>query len=190
LNITDRIAGLDIELQVYPDANSTWEAYLAGRCEGFTTDKSGLAAERSIAPDPGAHMILEETLSKEPLGPLSPQSDPQFADIVAWTVYGLIQAEEWGITSQNIDDFLPMAGESDDAYIARVGADKARFLGQANNDSGNYLGIANDFMVNVLRQVGNYGEIYSRNLDPIGLSLRGLNALWTDGGQMYAPPFR
>ncbi len=190
LNISDRIEGLDIELQVFPDAPSTWDAYLSGRCEGFTTDKSGLAAFRSTAPDPGAHTILEETLSKEPLGPLSPQSDPQFAEIIAWTVFGLITAEEEGITSQNVMDFVQQDGESDEDYISRVGANVARLLGQGNNPSGSYLGVANDFMVTVISQVGNYAEIYERHLVPIGLDARGVNALWTEGGLLYAPPFR
>lgn len=183
LNITDYITqlGLDISILVLPDANSTWEAYAAGRCESWTTDKSGLAAFRfNNAENPADHVILAETLSKEPLAPLSPQSDPQFAEIVAWTVFGLIQAEEFGITSENIDDFL----DSEDPAIAR-------FLGLGNNLSGEYLGIANDFMVTVIRQVGNYGEIYERNLAPLGLTRAGsLNALWTEGGLMYAMPFR
>lgn len=183
LNITDYITsqGLDIDILVLADANSTWEAYAAGRCESWTTDKSGLAAFRfNNAENPADHVILAETLSKEPLGPLSPQSDPQFAEIVAWTVFGLIQAEEWGITSQNVDDFLT----SDNPAIQR-------FFGLEGNLSGEYLGIANDFMVNVIRQVGNYGEIYERNLAPLGLVRAGsLNALWTEGGLLYAMPFR
>jgi general L-amino acid transport system substrate-binding protein len=193
LNITDYIQshGVKIELQVFADANATWEAYIQGRCEGFTTDKSGLAGYRSTAEDPGAHVILAETISKEPLGPLTPQSDPQFAEVVAWTVYGLIQADEWGITSENIGDFLPNDGEADDAYKARVSPNISRFLGQAGDQSGAYLGIANDFMVTVITQVGNYGEIYDRNLLPIGLTREGtLNDLWTRGGLMYPPPFR
>ncbi len=190
LNISDRIEGLDIELQVYPDAPATWAAYLEGRCEGFTTDKSGLAAERSTADDPGAHLILEETISKEPLGPLTPQSDPQFAEIVAWTAFGMMQAEEWDINSMNVGDWVQADGESDEDYIGRVGAGVARLLGGGNNDSGSYLGIANDFMVEVLRQIGNYGEVYERHLNPIGLEARGVNALWSDGGLIYAPPFR
>lgn len=183
LNITDYISsqGLDIDILVLPDANSTWEAYIAGRCESWTTDKSGLAAFRfNNAENPADHVILAETLSKEPLGPLSPQSDPQFAEIVAWTVFGLIQAEEFGITSENINDFL----NSEDPAIQR-------FLGLENNLSGEYLGIANDFMVTVISQVGNYGEIYDRNLAPLGLTREGsLNALWTEGGLLYAMPFR
>ena len=183
LNITDYITaqGLDIDILVLPDANSTWEAYIAGRCESWTTDKSGLAAFRiNNAENPADHVLLAETLSKEPLGPLSPQSDTQFAEIIAWTVFGLIQAEEFGITSENIDDFL----NSEDPDIQR-------FLGLENNLSGEYLGLENDFMVTVIRQVGNYGEIYERNLAPLGLERAGsLNALWTEGGLLYAMPFR
>jgi len=193
LNITDYIEanGLEIEIIPFPDADSTWSAYIEGRCESWTTDKSGLAAFRSGAEDPGAHVILSETLSKEPLGPLSPQEDPQFADIIRWVTWGLVQAEEFGITSENVGEFLPTEGESDDEYLARVSPAVARFLGQANQDSGNFLGIDNDFMVNVISEIGNYGEIYERHLVPIGLTREGtLNALYTEGGLMYAPPFR
>ena len=193
LNIGDYVSanGIDIEILTYPDANSTWDAYLSGACESWTTDKSGIASFHVAAPDPSEHVILAETISKEPLGPLSPQSDPQFAEIIAWTVFGLINAEEAGITSENINDFLPTEGESDEAYIARVGPNAARILGQGNNESGSYLGLDNDFMVNVISQVGNYGEIYERNLTPIGLNRAGsVNDLWTRGGLIYAPPFR
>jgi general L-amino acid transport system substrate-binding protein len=183
LNLADAFnqRGLTYQPQVFADAAATWESYLSGRCDSFTTDKSGLAAYRATSEDPGAHVILDVTLSKEPLAPLTPQSDPQFADVVRWTIYGLIQAEEFGITSENIDEFVA----SDVPEIQR-------FLGQADNASGSYFGIANDFMVTVIRQVGNYGEIFERHLGtdtPFGLS-RGLNALWTEGGLQYSPPFR
>ncbi len=182
LNITDAISsrGLDIAILTFPDAASTWQSYLDGRCEAWTTDKSGLLSFHASSADPGQHTVLDITLSKEPLGPLSPQSDPQFADIIAWTVFGLITAEEAGITSENIDSFL----DSDDPSIQRL-------LGQNDNASGSYLGIPNDFMVTVIRQLGNYGEIYHRHLGvpPFNLG-RGINALWTDGGLLYAPPFR
>lgn len=182
LNITDYISanGLDIELLVFPDGNATWDAFVQGACQSWTTDKSGIAAYHVGAEDPSALMILPETISKEPLGPLSPQNDPQFAEIIAWTVYGLIQAEEYGITSQNVDDFLA----SEDPGIQRL-------LGTNNNAAGSYLGIANDYMVTVIKAVGNYGEIYERNLTPIGLAREGsVNALWTNGGLLYSPPFR
>ncbi len=193
LNITDYVEanGLDIEIQVYPDANSTWEGYISGRCESWTTDKSGLASFRLRADDPGAHVILAETISKEPLGPLSPQQDEQFAEVVRWVTFGIVQAEEFGINSENIGEFLPAEDESDDDYISRVGPSVARFLGQGNQEAGSFLGIDNDFMVNVISAVGNYGEIYERHLTPLGLERAGSpNALWTEGGLLYAPPFR
>lgn len=184
LNLADAMSqrGLEYEPVVFADADATWDAYEQGACDAFTTDRSGLAGyKEGRAEDPGAHYILEELISKEPLGPLSPQSDEQFADIVRWVVYGLIQAEEYGITSQNIDEFI----NSDVPEIQR-------FLGQGDNAIGSLFGIPNDFMVTVIRQVGNYGEIYDRNLGPetpFNLS-RGLNNLWTNGGLLYSPPFR
>lgn len=183
LNLADAFSqrGISYEPQVFADAAATWDAYLQGRCDAFTTDKSGLIAYKSQAPDPSAHVILDITLSKEPLGPLTPQSDPQFADIVRWVVYGTIQAEEYGITSANIDEFLT-------SEVPEI----QRFLGQGDNAIGSLYGIPNDFMVTVIKQVGNYGEIFDRNLGPdtpFNLG-RGLNALWTDGGLMYSPPFR
>ncbi|MDX1993963.1 MAG: amino acid ABC transporter substrate-binding protein [bacterium] len=183
LNLADAFnsRGLSYEPQVFSEAEATWAAYLEGRCDAFTTDKSGLAAYRASSEDPGAHTILEITLSKEPLAPVSPQSDPQFADIVRWVVYATIQAEEYGITSENIDEFLG----SDVPEIQR-------FLGQGDNAIGSLYGIPNDFAVAVIRQVGNYGEIFNRHIGPdtiFGLE-RGLNALWTEGGLLYSPPFR
>ncbi|MCK6577864.1 MAG: amino acid ABC transporter substrate-binding protein [Anaerolineae bacterium] len=183
LNLADSFdqRGLNYTPQVFADAASTWEGYLSGRCDAFTTDKSGLLAYKSTAEDPGAHYILEVTLSKEPLAPVTPQSDAQFADIVRWVIYATIQAEEFGITSENIDEFLT----SDVPEIQRL-------LGTNDNSAGAYFGIPNDFVVTVIRQVGNYGEIFDRHLGPdtvFNLD-RGLNALWTDGGLQYAPPFR
>jgi general L-amino acid transport system substrate-binding protein len=183
LNLADAFKARNLKYtpQVFTDANPTWDAFVDGRCDAFTTDKSGIAAYRATAADPSKYTVLDITLSKEPLGPLSPQSDPQFADIIRWTVYGLIQAEEWGITSKNVDDFV----KSDSPDIQR-------FLGQADNHLGSLYGLKDDFMVTVIKQVGNYGEIFDRNIGPdtvFGLS-RGLNALWTQGGLMYSPPFR
>ncbi len=194
LNITDAMhnRGLDFQLQTFQDFNSVMASFLQGGCDAVTTDKSGLVSEKAATADPGALKILDVTLSKEPLGPLSPQSDPQFADIVRWTVYATIQAEEFGITSQNIDDYIPKDGESDDNYNTRVGASIARFLGYGGNQNGTYFGIANNFTENIIRQVGNYGEIYDRNLGPgtIFNLPRGVNNLWTNGGLLYSPPFR
>jgi general L-amino acid transport system substrate-binding protein len=180
LNLADAFdqRGLTYTAQTFADAAATWEAYLAGRCDAFTTDQSGLVAYRSQAEDPGAHLILPDVISKEPLGPLSPQSDPQFADIVRWVVYGLIQAEEFGIDSTNVNDFVG-------SEVPEI----QRFLGQGENAMGSLLGISNDFMVTVVTQVGNYSEIFDRHLVPLGLD-RGVNALWTNGGLMYSPPFR
>ncbi|MEO8607847.1 MAG: amino acid ABC transporter substrate-binding protein [Chloroflexota bacterium] len=194
LNLADafQARGLKYTAQVFTEAQPTWDAFVQGRCDAFTTDKSGIAAYRATSPDPSAYTILDITISKEPLGPLSPQSDPQFADIVRWTMYGLIQAEEYGITSANVDGVV--AGT--DATI-KLSPEVRRFLGQPGEDGtpnaiGSLYGIPNDFMVTVIKQVGNYGEIFDRNLGPdtpFGLS-RVLNALWTDGGLMYSPPFR
>lgn len=182
LNIADAISarGLDIDLPTFPDAPGTWEGFVAGRCDAWTTDKSGILAYHATSENPGDYVILDVTLSKEPLGPLSPQSDSQFAEIIAWTIYGMIEAEEYGITSENIDTFL----ESENPGIQRL-------LGIGDNPSGSYLGLNNQFMVDVIRQVGNYGEVYQRNLGGAPFNLaRGINALWTDGGLIYAPPFR
>src|SRR5690606_4251131 len=150
LNMTDAMEsrGLEFTLQTFQDFDGVMAAFDEGRCDAVTTDISGLISRKATAADPGAYKILDIVLSKEPLGPLTSQSDPQFADIVRWTIYGLIQAEEFGITSENVNDFL----DSEDPNIQRL-------LGQGGNPSGSYLGIANDFMVTVISQVGNYGEI-------------------------------
>lgn len=180
LNITDGMSsrGLAFELQTFENFDGVMAAFRAGGCDAVTSDISGLISRRSAEPDPGALVILDIVLSKEPLGPLSPQSDPQFADIIAWTVYGLIQAEEFGITSTNINEFL----NSENPAIIR-------FLGVGADPTGSLLGLRNDFMVTVISQVGNYGEIFERNLTPLGVQ-RGINSLWTDGGLLYSPPFR
>lgn len=192
-NISDYIRrlGLDIELVVFPDAESTWDSYLSGRCESWTTDKSGLVSYRISAPDPEEHTILADTVSKEPLGPLSAQSDENFAEIVRWVAYGLMEAEEFGVSSATIGDFLQGADESSEVYAARVDPRIQRLLGQNNTSIGVNFGIANDFMVAVITQVGNYGEIYDRNLTPLGLERAGsFNDLYTNGGLIYGWPFR
>jgi general L-amino acid transport system substrate-binding protein len=183
LNLADAFSarGLTYTPQVFTEAEPTWNAFVEGRCDAFTTDKSGVAAYRATSPDPSLYTVLDITISKEPLGPLTPQSDPQFADIVAWTVFGLIQAEEYGINSTNVQEFVG-------SEVPEI----ARFLGQGENATGSLLGIANDYMVTVITQVGNYGEIFDRNLGPdtpFGLG-RGVNGLWTEGGLLYSPPFR
>ncbi len=181
LNLADQmsLAGVTYTPKVFSDAAATWDSFVQGQCDAFTTDKSGLIGYKGTAADPTKFTILDVTMSKEPLGPLSPQSDPQFADIVRWSVFATIQAEEYGITSKNVDDFLK-------SEIPEI----QRFLGQGDNAIGSLYGIANDFTIQIIKQVGNYGEIFDRNLTaPFGVG-RGINDLWTKGGLMYSPPFR
>ena len=181
LNLADQmsLAGVKYTPKVFADAAATWDSFVQGQCDAFTTDKSGLIGYKGTAADPTKYTILDVTMSKEPLGPLSPQSDPQFADIVRWAVYATIQAEEYGITSKNVDDFTK-------SEVPEI----QRFLGQGENAIGSLYGIANDFTIQIIKQVGNYGEIFDRNLTaPFGVG-RGANDLWTKGGLMYAPPFR
>jgi general L-amino acid transport system substrate-binding protein len=158
------------------------KAFFAGRCDCLTSDASQLAAQRSVAPNPDDYMILPEIISKEPLAPVVRHGDDQWYDIVNWTVMALIQAEEFGITSTNVDEFL----KSDNPGIKRfLGVTEGEGLGKA-------LGLDEKWVYNIIKQVGNYGEIFERNVGPntaLGLA-RGLNALWTEGGLMYAAPFR
>ncbi len=181
-NLADvfRSMGINYEPIVFNDGPSTREAYDSGRCDGYTTDKSGLVASITQLSDPEAHVILDETMSKEPLGPLVRHGDDNWFDIVKWTVNCTIQAEELGITSQNVDEFL---GSDDPVVLNLLGVE---------GDLAQAMGLNNDFCVQVIKQVGNYGEIFDKNLGPdtpfkLG---RGLNALWTDGGLLYSPPFR
>jgi general L-amino acid transport system substrate-binding protein len=153
-------------------------AYVAGRCDAYTTDVSGLASTRSAQPRPAEHMILPDVISKEPLGPAVRHGDQRFADLVKWVHFGLVGAEELGITAANV----AQAAQSD----ARP--DVQRMLGRSG-ELGQMLGVDNLWMVNIIRTLGNYGEIFERNLAPIGLQ-RGPNALWTNGGLQYAPPVR
>jgi general L-amino acid transport system substrate-binding protein len=182
LNLADyfRARGLEFEPVVFEDNDKTLAAYDEGRCDGFTTDKSGLVASQTKTQVPEDHKILDDTMSKEPLAGAVAQGDPAWADAVRWTVYGLIQAEESGVTSANVQDML----KSEDPTIKRL-------LG-VEGELGSKLGLPNDFMVKVIEQVGNYGEIWDRNLGPVtpfNLA-RGINALWTDGGLQYSMPFR
>jgi general L-amino acid transport system substrate-binding protein len=183
LNITEAMKsrGLEYELVPFEQSSQTIAALEEGRCDVLTSDRSQLAGLRSSTADPGAYVILPDVLSKEPLSPAYIETDPKWADIVRWTAYATIQAEEFGITQANIDTFL----QSDDPAIQR-------FLGIGDNPSGSLLGLDNDFVVNEIRAVGNYGEIYDRNVGPdtsLGLE-RGINNLWTNGGLIYAPAWR
>jgi general L-amino acid transport system substrate-binding protein len=154
------------------------QAYVAGRCDAYTTDVSGLAATRSAQPRPAEHLILPDVISKEPLSPLVRQGDARFADVIKWTHFLLLSAEEFGITQANVQQML----QSDNRPEVQ------RMLGR-NGDLGRMLGLDNAWGVNVLRTVGNYAEVFDRNLKPIGLQ-RGVNNLWIEGGLQYSPPFR
>jgi general L-amino acid transport system substrate-binding protein len=153
-------------------------AYTSGRCDAYTTDVSGLAATRSAQPNSEEHTILPEVISKEPLGPLVRQGDPRFADLVRWIHFGLLSAEEFGITAANVQQMA----QNDPR------PDVQRLLGRSG-DLGPMLSVDNAWMVNIIRNLGNYGEVFARHLQPIGIQ-RGPNALWTQGGLQYAPPFR
>ncbi len=156
------------------------KAFFGGRCDSLTSDASQLAAHRSVAPNPDDYVLLPEIISKEPLAPVVRHGDDQWYDIVNWTVMALIQAEEFGITSKNVDEML----KSQDPQIKR-------FLG-VTPGLGKSLGLDDKWAYNIIKQVGNYGEIFERNVGPnTPLKLdRGQNDLWTNGGLMYAAPFR
>ena len=182
-NLADvyRALGVEFTPVVFDDADATREAYDQGQCDGFTTDKSGLVSQQILLADPAAHKILDATMSKEPLAPAVRHGDDNWFDIVKWSVYCTIAAEEMGINSTNVDSFL--GGE--DPVIQNL-------LGEAG-DLGVAMGVSNDFCYQIVKQVGNYGEIYDRNLGPdTPFNLpRGLNAVYTTpGGIQYAPPFR
>lgn len=153
----------------------------AGRCDVYTNERGGLAASRTAMKNPDDWVVLPEVISKEPTGPIVRQDDPRFRDIVAWTLSVLIAAEELGITQANVDK---VAAESSNPEVQRL-------LGKTGGYGGK-LGLADDWAVRIVKAVGNYGEMYDRNLgegSPIKLT-RGLNELWSKGGLVYAPPFR
>lgn len=192
LNMADffRQNNLEYNPQVFEDTDVVLEAYQEGQCDVFTNDRSQLAALRSTLPNPQDHVILPETISEEPLGPVVPHGDEQWFDIVKTVISGLIYAEAYGITSANY------------AQVAAGDNVKAkRLLGTEGSFGQETLGLSETFMQDVLRSVGNYGEIYDRNLGPGGIDLPregGRNALWANapctdcpkGGQIYAPPLR
>lgn len=181
LNITDAMEARGFAFELIPFETSADSAagYEQGRCDVLTSDKSQLAAIRANTADPGAHILLADTLSKEPLGPMWLQGDGQWGDVVSWTVYATFQAEEFGITSENIDEFA--GGENTEI---------ARFLGETDG-LGSFIGLSDDFAANVIRAIGNYAEIYDRHIVPLGVEREGtLNAQWYDGGLLYAPAWR
>ncbi len=155
--------------------------YMAGACDAFTTDASGLAASRATLPDAENHIILPEIISKEPLGPVVRHGDNNWGDIVRWTYFALLIAEEKGITQANVEE---IAASSTDPEVRRL-------LG-AEGDMGPMMGVDNAWAKNAIKAGGNYGEIFAANIGestPIGLA-RGLNELWSKGGLQYAPPVR
>ena len=183
LNVSDyfRANNMSFEPVVFEKADEVVAAYDSGRCDVYTTDQSGLAAQRIKLSDPDAHVILPEIISKEPLGPVVSHGDDRWLDVVKWTLYAMIEAEELGVTSANVDQ---MRDTSSNPGVKRL-------LG-TEGDTGKSLGLPGDWAYNIVKQVGNYGESYERYVGPnTSLMLeRGLNALWTDGGLQYPMPVR
>ncbi|MCE2441179.1 MAG: amino acid ABC transporter substrate-binding protein [Candidatus Latescibacteria bacterium] len=184
LNLADFFRRNEMKYEPVP-IESNEEArqnYLSGRCDVYTTDRSGLAATRAAFDNPDDHVVLPEIVSKEPLGPLVRHGDDEWGDVVRWVLNVLIIAEEKGITSDNVAEMARLV--SKDAEISRM-------LG-SEGEYGAMLGLSADWVVNVISSVGNYGQIFEQYLGSntdIGLE-RGVNALWTDGGLLYAPPYR
>ncbi|PTX00313.1 amino acid ABC transporter substrate-binding protein [Pararhodobacter aggregans] len=183
LNLADyfRINNMTYEPVPIETNAEAQQQYLAGACDVYTTDASGLAATRASFETPGDHVILPEIISKEPLGPLVRQGDDQWADIARWTLNALVAAEELGVTSSNLEQ---MAAGTNNPEINRL-------LG-AEGDLGAMIGLDAQWAMRAIAAGGNYGEIFAATIGeatPIGLA-RGLNAQWTQGGLLYAPPFR
>lgn len=181
-NLADyfRQNGLDLETVVFEDSASVYGAYEEGRCDAATSDKSQLAGIRSGLTDPSAHRVLPETISKEPLTPAVPHGDDEWFDLVKLVMYVLINAEELGVTQANVDQQL----SSDNISVRRL-------LGVEGSFGQSDVGLDDDFAVDVIKAVGNYGEIYDRYMGPNGVSFtlpRGPNELWSNGGLIYAPP--
>jgi len=171
--------GISYEPVVFEKADEVVAAYDAGRCDTYTTDKSGLAAQRTKLSAPDDHVVLPETISKEPLGPVVRQGDSVWEDIVRWSLNTMIEAEEYGITSSNADSMKT----SDNPQIKR--------LVGAEGEMGAAFGLDNEWNLRIIKQVGNYGESYKRNIADTGiLPDRGPNQLWTKGGILYVPPAR
>ncbi len=182
LNVSDYFKANKMELEVvaFEKADEVVAAYDSGRCDVFTTDQSGLYAERLKLAKPDEHVVLPEIISKEPLGPMVRQGDDQWNDIVRWTHYAMLTAEEMGITQANVGEMM----NSENPELKRI-------LGK-EGDMGTKLGLSNDWVVNIIKAVGNYGESFERNVGPATpLAIaRGTNALWSKGGLQYAPPIR
>ena len=183
LNLADFFRANNISYEPVPiETNAeAQQQYLAGACDVYTTDASGLAATRATFENPADHVLLPEIISKEPLGPLVRHGDNEWGDVVRWSLNALIAAEELGITSANVDS---MAAGTNNPEINRILGTEGEF--------GAMLGLDKHWAHNIIKSVGNYGEVFERNIGestPIGLA-RGLNAQWTNGGLLYTPPFR
>lgn len=186
LNLTDysRQHNLDINIVTFEDWNVRDDTYLKGGCDAVSIDKSSLAANIVSFPNPSEHLLLPETISKEPLGPAVRHGDNQWADLVRWSLFAMINAEELGVTSANVDE---MRANSKNVDIRRM-------LGvEGNIHEG--LGVSKDWAYNIIKQVGNYGENYEKYIGSgegaLGIQRKGtLNELWTNGGLMYSPPMR
>jgi general L-amino acid transport system substrate-binding protein len=181
-NLSDRMRqeGIPYKPVVFEEINAAYAAYSQGRCQAVTSDRSQLVSRRSTLPKPAEHVILDAVLSKEPLAPAVTNGDSKWFDLVKWVVYSLISAEELGVTSKNVD-----------GLANSTNPEIKRFLGKEGT-LGSGLGVSNDFGAKIIKKIGNYGEIYDRNLGaktPLNLP-RGQNNLWNKGGLMYAPPFR
>jgi general L-amino acid transport system substrate-binding protein len=183
LNLADyfRANNMSFTPVVFERPDEARTAYEQGRCDAYTTDQSGLYAQRTGLANPGDHVVLPEVISKEPLGPVVRHGDNEWGDVVRWTLYAMLEAEEFGVDSQNVDD---MKANSTNPGVRRL-------LG-VEGDMGEGLGVPADFGYQIVKQVGNYGEIFEANIGmstPLQIS-RGLNALWKDGGLQYAMPAR
>ena len=183
LNMADffRANNMDYKPVAFEKADEVVAAYDAGRCDVYTADRSTLAAQRLKLSNGDAHMVLPETISKEPLGPVVRHGDDQWLDIVKWSLYLMVEAEENGISQANVDDLKANTKNP----VQR------RILG-LEGDLGKKLGVANDWGYQIIKQVGNYGDVYDKHVGPstpVGLA-RGVNALWTNGGLQYAMPVR
>jgi general L-amino acid transport system substrate-binding protein len=183
LNLADyfRANNMTYNAVVYENNDEVNKAYEAGRCDVLTTDQSGLYSTRVKIGNIDSHVILPEIISKEPLGPAVRQGDSEWADVVRWSFFAMVQAEEFGINAGNVDQ---IKAESKNPDIQR-------FIG-GMDELGKGLGLPNDFTVQIIKQVGNYGESFERHVgmgSPLKIE-RGLNALWTKGGLQYAQPFR
>jgi general L-amino acid transport system substrate-binding protein len=182
LNLADyfRTNHMGLKTVTFATGEEALKAYESGRCDAYTTDSSGLYGERQKLPDPSAHVVLPEIISKEPLSPAVRQGDNQWTDIVRWAHYVMLDAEELGVNKANVDDKL----KSDDPETRRL-------LG-VEGQYGEALGLTNDWAYRIIKHVGNYGEVFERSVgqgSPLKI-VRGLNALWTKGGLQYGPPIR